>query len=78
MPVQPAHYPVPVWRKSRASESGGACVEVAFDRSSVLIRDSRDESGAVLMVAVNRWRELVARIRNGDLDVENHDLTARQ
>ena len=67
MARQPPRYPALSWRKSTASADTAACVEVALDRPSVLVRDSRNASGPVLMVAAGRWREFVERIRNGDL-----------
>jgi hypothetical protein len=67
MSAQPAHSQVPVWRKSRASADQGACVEVAFHGSAVLVRDSRDQSGPVLAVTAGSWRKLLDRIRGGDL-----------
>lgn len=45
MAAQPIQYPTLVWRKSRASAGNGACVEVAFAQRSVLVRDSRGQSG---------------------------------
>lgn len=57
----------PEWRKSRASASGGDCVELAFDGSSVWIRDSRDKAGPVLVVKYARWRDFVDCVRDGEL-----------
>jgi hypothetical protein len=67
MTAQPTEYPVLVWRKSRASSDTGECVEVAFEGSSVLIRDSRDKQGLVLVVEYDRWREFVECVRGGQL-----------
>jgi hypothetical protein len=55
------------WRKSRASENGENCVEVAVTGPSVWIRDSRDKAGPVLVVEYGRWREFVERVRDGEL-----------
>ena len=55
------------WRKSHASDNQGDCVEVAFEGSYVWIRDSRDKAGPVLVVAYDRWREFVGRVRAGGL-----------
>lgn len=54
------------WRKSRRSADTGNCVEIAESPKSVLVRDSYDRSGAVLVVAVKQWRHLIGRIRDGD------------
>jgi hypothetical protein len=67
MAAQPAQYPVLAWRKSRASAGDGECVEVAVEGSSVLIRDSRDNQGLVLVVEYGRWLEFVQRVRDGGL-----------
>ncbi|MGO9193492.1 MAG: DUF397 domain-containing protein [Streptosporangiaceae bacterium] len=56
-----------VWRKSRASGGSGECVEVAQLDSSVLVRDSRDRSGAVLVVTSAQWLGLLRRTRNGEV-----------
>jgi hypothetical protein len=67
MAAQPAPHPAPAWRKSRASADSGNCVEVAFEGASVLIRNSRDKSGPILVVTGGRWRDLMLRIRGGEL-----------
>lgn len=67
MAAEPAQYPTRVWHKSHASETSGNCVEVAFEGLSVLIRDSRDNQGPVLVVEYGRWLEFVRRVRTGDL-----------
>jgi hypothetical protein len=68
MSAQPAHSPAPVWCKSRASADQGACVEVAFHSSAVLVRDSRNQSGPVLAVSAGSWRKLLDRIKSGELE----------
>ncbi|HEX6526721.1 MAG TPA: DUF397 domain-containing protein [Streptosporangiaceae bacterium] len=62
MPAQPTERPGPTWRKSRASDSSN-CVEAAFEGSSVLVRDSHDKSGPILVLTPGQWRELMTRIR---------------
>jgi len=52
------------WRKSRRSGEGD-CVEIAFDGSSVLMRDSKDLRGAVLTIPVAQWRILRCSIVGG-------------
>ena len=68
MAAESANSPAPVWRKSLASDASDACVEVAIHKQSVLVRDSRNRSGVILAVTPGSWRELLARIRNGELD----------
>lgn len=67
MPTQPGRYSTLAWRKSSASAGQGECVEVATSGQSVLTRDSRDESGAVLAFTPAQWLGLLQRIRNGNL-----------
>lgn len=56
------------WRKSSASTEGQECVEVAVSGPSVLVRDSRDHSAAVLALDSAQWNTLVDAIRDGNLD----------
>jgi hypothetical protein len=46
------------WRKaSRSSSNGDACVEVATNvPGAVAVRDSKNPSGAVLVVTAEQWR----------------------
>ncbi len=52
------------WRWSTAS-GGGNCVEVATRAGAVLIRDSKDPSGAVLSFSPSEWAKFLAGIRAG-------------
>jgi len=67
MTTEPEPYSTLAWRTSSASGGGGECVEVAQWESSVLIRDSRDRSGLVLMVSATQWLGFLERTRNGDI-----------
>jgi hypothetical protein len=69
MTTEPKPYSTLAWRTSSASGGSGECVEVAQWESSVLIRDSRDRSGPVLMVNVAQWLGLLERTRNGDISL---------
>jgi uncharacterized protein DUF397 len=53
------------WRKSSASGGGADCVEVAQRGASILVRDSRDPSGALLVVGPDQWCALLSRVRSG-------------
>ncbi|MBO0804050.1 MAG: DUF397 domain-containing protein [Nocardiopsaceae bacterium] len=53
------------WRKSSRSGGTGECVEIACGGPSVLVRDSRDPSGAVLAFTSAQWSAFVRRILVG-------------
>ena len=67
MSVQHETYSSLIWRKSSASGGSGECVEEAQWESSVLIRDSRDRSGPLLIVNSAQWLGLLMRARNGEV-----------
>jgi hypothetical protein len=62
-----------VWFKSsRSGASGaGACVEIAKGAGGVAIRDSKDRSGPVLLVAAACWEAFLALVREGVDDLLN-------
>jgi hypothetical protein len=49
------------WRRASHCDSA-ACVEVAFDGDSVLIRDSKDPAGPALTFTRNEWRTFVSSV----------------
>ena len=57
-----------IWRKSRASGPNGGCLEVAKSGSSVLVRDSRDPAGAMLVLTCVQWRSFLRHIKGGAAD----------
>ena len=66
MPAQPSQHSALTWRKSKASQADGGCVEIACGGQSVMMRDSRDRSGPVLAFTAPQWSAFLRRIRNGD------------
>jgi len=58
-----------VWRKARRSISNGECVEVAAARHEVLVRDSKNPSGATLGYPAGSWLTFVSSAKRGDFDV---------
>jgi hypothetical protein len=50
------------WRKSSFSGSEANCVEVAA-RDRVLVRDTKDKSGAVLQFAPAAWRRFAGQVK---------------
>jgi uncharacterized protein DUF397 len=52
------------WRKSSYSgDNGGECIEVASD-GAVLVRDTTERNGTVLMFSVTSWRTFTATIKD--------------
>ena len=52
-----------IWRKSSHSgPNGGECVEVAT-AGAVLVRDTTDRSGPVLIFTTDAWRAFTATVR---------------
>lgn len=57
------------WRKSSASNSNGACVELAdLHPGHVAIRDSKHPHGPALVFTRGAITALIAGIRAGDFD----------
>jgi Domain of unknown function (DUF397) len=56
------------WRKASHSVNNGQCVEVAADRTAVLVRDSVNPSGAVVAYAPVAWRAFINSAKAGSLD----------
>ena len=65
MAIRPNRDSTLVWRKSRKSGANSGCVEIALTNSSVLVRDSRDRSEAILEFSPAQWRKFVRLIKNG-------------
>lgn len=57
------------WRKSSTSAGSGECVEVAKRGVSILVRDSRNPSSAVLSFGREQWVAFLSRVR-GDATEE--------
>ncbi len=58
---------VPLWRKSSRSTSG-ACVEVAPQLGSILIRDSKDPQGPVLTFGRESFAAFISGVAAGEFD----------
>lgn len=52
------------WRKSRRSQWGGDCVEVADAGAVVYIRDSKNAKGPMLVVAIEQWTAFLSMVKN--------------
>ena len=58
-----------VWRKSRASNSSGSCVEVAaLPGGEVAVRNSRFPIGPALIYRRDEMAAFVAGVKNGEFD----------
>jgi Domain of unknown function (DUF397) len=64
--------PAPIWRKSRRSNNGGNCVEVATNllqhTGKVHVRDSKDPDGPVLTFTKSEWRAFVGGVHDGEFE----------
>ena len=69
MAIEPNPDSTPVWRKSRASGADSGCVEVARFGSSVLVRDSRGQSEAILQFSPEQWRGFVSRVKDAKAEL---------
>lgn len=58
------------WRKSTYSNAGGDCVEVAFlSAGRVALRDSKNQSGPVLVFNDREWAAFTAGAKEGQFDL---------
>lgn len=64
MSAQPHRESTLIWRKSSASGGEGACVEVAQSGSFVLVRDSKNQSSAMLVFTRTQWHDLLRYVLN--------------
>jgi len=52
------------WRTSSYSGSNGNCAEVAVDSDvQILVRDTKDREGPVLMFRPDAWRRFAAQVK---------------
>jgi hypothetical protein len=58
------------WRKSAYSYDNG-CVEVAFADGQVAVRDSKNQSGPVLVFTRHEWTAFVHGVRDGQFNHED-------
>ena len=63
-----ADVPATAWRKSSRSGPNG-CVEVAVRDGAVVVRDSKDKRGPVLMFTFREWDAFLSGAGNGEFDL---------
>lgn len=51
------------WRKPSYSNASGNCLEAGNTAGRVVVRDSRDRDGPVLVFAPGQWREFTATVK---------------
>lgn len=51
------------WRKSSYSGGEGNCVEVADHGNRVLVRDTKNRTGAVLRLTPDTWRRFANQVK---------------
>ncbi|WNI15932.1 DUF397 domain-containing protein [Actinacidiphila sp. ITFR-21] len=60
----------PAWTKSSRSTGNGACVEVKSPAAeSVVVRDSKDPQGPVLMFSPAAWSSFVTEVDRGSFNL---------
>ncbi len=64
------------WRKSARSTANG-CVEVGLVDDQIVVRDSKDRQGPVLMFTANEWEAFLGGARDGEFELQRLQQPAR-
>jgi hypothetical protein len=59
------------FRKARRSAGNGACVEVARGNDHILVRDSKDQDGPMVMYPMGCWQAFLRDAMKGRFDLVN-------
>lgn len=57
------------WRKSTHSGGNGNCVEVAFHRTAIAVRDGKSPDEPFLRMDEARWARFLSEVKAGSLDL---------
>ncbi|MGH3765256.1 MAG: DUF397 domain-containing protein [Pseudonocardiaceae bacterium] len=57
-----------VWRASTRSGNSGNCVEVAYLNGHRAVRDSKNPTGAILILSASEWCTFTAGVCDGQFD----------
>ncbi|WP_090945193.1 DUF397 domain-containing protein [Nonomuraea jiangxiensis] len=64
------HPTAAAWRKSSFCNGADACVEIApLADGNIALRDSKDQSGPVLVFTSSEWEAFTAGVREGEFDL---------
>lgn len=58
------------WRKSSFSQNGD-CIEVAYTKAHVLVRDSKRRPGTALEFGYSEWKLFIARVKSGEYNLNS-------
>jgi hypothetical protein len=57
------------WRKSARSSANG-CVEVGLVDDQIVVRDSKDREGPVLLFTAHEWEAFLGGARDGEFELK--------
>ena len=57
-----------VWRKSQLSTNNGSCVEIASVVGKVVLRDSKQPNGPMLVYYPDEWMAFLDGAKKGEFD----------
>ena len=55
------------WKKASYC-NGGECIQVAITNGRVILGDSKNPSGPIILASYSQWNSLVGKIKRGDFD----------